>query len=276
MIELPESHVLASQLVFLVQGKVVNRVEVQASPHKFAFFRGDAASYPAMLSGLRLDDAEAVGGMVVLKFGSMRLSFSDGVNLRLVRRGVRPPVRHQLLLGFDDGDCLVCTVRMYGTLWAFVEGTNDHPYYRAAAEKPSPLSAAFDREYFDSLREGLPCSLSAKAFLATEQRIPGLGNGVLQDVLFRARIHPRSRLSALSSDQWDVLYGSVKEMLWEMTARGGRDTESMLLGEAGGYRTLLSKKTYDLPCPACGRQIVRQAFLGGNVYFCPACQPLTG
>jgi hypothetical protein len=30
--------------------------------------------------------------------------------------------------------------------------------------------------------------LSLKALLATEQRIPGLGNGVLQDILFKARM----------------------------------------------------------------------------------------
>lgn len=227
-----------------------------------------------MLSGLRMDGAEAVGGMVVLKFGAMRLSFSDGVNLRLGRNGTKPPARHQLFLGFEDGDFLVCTVRMYGTLWAFEEGTNDHPYYLAAAEKPSPLSDAFNREYFDGLCRNAARSLSVKDLLATEQRIPGLGNGVLQDVLFRARIHPRSRVEALSGRQLDVLYASVKDILAEMTAAGGRDTESMLLGEAGGYRTLLSKKTYDLPCPACGRQIVRQAYLGGNVYFCPFCQPV--
>lgn len=212
--------------------------------------------------------------MVVLKFGAMRLSFSDGVILRLGRSGTTPPGRHQLFLGFEDGDFLVCTVRMYGTLWAFEEGTNDHSYYLAAAEKPSPLSDAFDREYFDGLLQGVPRSLSAKALLATEQRIPGLGNGVLQDVLFRARIHPRSRVGALSGSHLDALFGSLKETLAEMAACGGRDTESMLFGEAGGYRTLLSKKTYDLPCPACGRQIARQAYLGGNVYFCPSCQPV--
>jgi len=31
---------------------------------------------------------------------------------------------------------------------------------------------------------------------------------------------------------------------------------------------------WPVSCPVCGAAIVRQAYLGGNVYFCPVCQPL--
>ncbi|MCQ4762422.1 hypothetical protein NE555_17590, partial [Alistipes onderdonkii] len=41
----------------------------------------------------------------------------------------------------------------------------------------SPLGDGFDAAYFDRLVAGAKPNLSAKAFLATEQRIPGLGNG---------------------------------------------------------------------------------------------------
>jgi len=39
---------------------------------------------------------------------------------------------------------------------------------------------------------------SIKFLLATEQRIPGLGNGVLQDILFKAKIHPKRKVADLS------------------------------------------------------------------------------
>jgi formamidopyrimidine-DNA glycosylase len=67
-------------------------------------------------------------------------------------------------------------------------------------------------------------SLSAKAFLATEQRIPGLGNGVLQDILWKSRIHPRRKMADLSDRAIQAMYGAVKSVLAEMAARGGRDT----------------------------------------------------
>ena len=31
---------------------------------------------------------------------------------------------------------------------------------------------------------------------------------------------------------------------------------------------------HEQPCPACGGSIIREAYMGGNVYFCPNCQPI--
>ena len=59
-----------------------------------------------------------------------------------------------------------------------------------------------------------------------------------------------------------------------MTRAGGRDTEKDLYGQAGGYRTILSRNTLDKPCPVCGGALIREAYLGGNIYFCPVCQPM--
>jgi len=51
--------------------------------------------------------------------------------------------------------------------------------------------------------------MSAKAVLATQQRIPGLGNGVLQDVLWRAGVHPKRKLGTVSAAGREKLYGAV-------------------------------------------------------------------
>ena len=92
--------------------------------------------------------------------------------------------------------------------------------------------------------------------------------------MFDARIHPKTKLNALSDPQKETLFHSVRGILRRMTDEGGRDTEKDLFGSPGGYRTILSKNTWKYPCLVCGGGIVRQAYLGGNVYFCPHCQPL--
>ena len=79
--------------------------------------------------------------------------------------------------------------------------------------------------------------MSLKAFLATEQRIPGLGNGVLQDILFNAALHPKRKINSLSEGDKDKLFNSVKETLTKMTFEGGRDTERDLFDCSGGYIT---------------------------------------
>lgn len=114
--------------------------------------------------------------------------------------------------------------------------------------------------------------LSAKAFLATEQRIPGLGNGVLQDILWDAGIDPRFPMAQAEEDDYKKLYASTVKMLRKMCEKGGRDTESDIYGNPGGYITQLSKKSLEEPCMNCGSPIHKANYMGGTVYFCEKCQ----
>ena len=274
MLEIPECRVLAEQLTHAVAGRVIRTVTAGASPHKFAWFFGDPAAYNERLAGRQIGGATAFGGYVELYADEMRVAFHDGVHLRFLNPGDKRPAKHQLLIEFADGACLVAGVQMYGGLGAFADGENDNPYYLVAKQKPSPLSEAFDAAYFAALlcAAELP-KLSAKAFLATGQRIPGLGNGVLQDILWNAGVQPKTKMSALSDAQLAAMFQSVKRTLAEMTARGGRNTERDLFGCRGGYRPVLSKDTLDSPCPSCGTPVVKQAYMGGSVYVCERCQP---
>jgi len=161
---------------------------------------------------------------------------------------------------------------MYGGIFAFPKDANEDFYYHVGKEKPDPLSDAFDFAYFSSLLTDETRALSAKAFLATKQRIPGLGNGVLQDILWIAKIHPKRRMELLSDAEIKTLYETVKKILTDMTQKGGRDIEKDLFGNPGGYTTTMSKNGINHPCPACGDIIYRIAYLGGNVYICKGCQ----
>ena len=274
MIEIPESATLARQVTDSLTGRTVSGVFNATHPHKFTWYLGDPLAYPALLTGKRICGARGNGAFVDFDFDEdTHLALSDGVNLRLYGAGMEIPDKYQLLLGLDDERFLVVNVAMYGGISAY-RGIFDNEYYRGALEKPSPLADGFDAGYFEALFAATKKNYSAKAFLATEQRIPGLGNGVLQDMLFRAGIHPRRKLATFSDGTVEKLYEAVRETLAEMTAGGGRDTERDLFGNSGGYRTLLSRNTYAAPCPVCGTDLVKEAYLGGAVYYCPNCQPL--
>jgi formamidopyrimidine-DNA glycosylase len=273
MIELPEAVSLAKQLTETIKGKTVESVIAGYSPHKFAWYYGDPADYGARLRGKTIGTSVAQGGMVEIRADDVVLLFSDGVVLRFLAKGEKRPAKHQLLIEFGDGAALSASVQMYGGLVCFRDGEYDNKYYDVAREKPSPLSDEFDSRYFDGLISSPDVQkLSAKAFLATEQRVPGLGNGVLQDILYNARIHPKRKIETLADAERAALFDSVKSTLKEMTGQGGRDTEKDLFGEPGGYETKLSKNTVNRPCPVCGGRIVRQAYMGGSIYFCAGCQ----
>lgn len=274
MIEIPESRTVAQQVAGMLSGRMITDVFNATHPHKFTWYSGDPADYRALLAGKAILSAEGHGAFVdMLLDDDTHIAVSDGVNLRYYPSEAEIPSKYQLLVTLDDEAFLVFTVAMYGGINAF-RGVFDNPYYLGALSKPSPLDERFDAVCFDRLVAGAKPNLSAKAFLATEQRIPGLGNGVLQDILFKARIHPKRKLATLGDRELENLYVVIKSVLREMTAAGGRDTEKDLFGNLGGYRVLLSKNTWREPCPVCGGVLVKEAYLGGAVYYCPHCQPL--
>ncbi|MCL1807979.1 MAG: endonuclease VIII [Oscillospiraceae bacterium] len=277
MIELPETYVLADQLNEACKGKTITHAAANSSPHAYAWYTGDPASYNEKLAGKKVTAANpgtgySCGGNTELVCEDMLLVMSTPIKFH--PPGGKLPPKHQLLVEFDDGASITCTVQMWGVMLCLPTDKLEWPEGFTVRKSPSPLDDAFDEGYFNKLWEGVKQNLSVKAFLATEQRIPGLGNGVLQDILFNAGLHPRIKLNGIDDAKREKLFRSVKQTLVDMTLQGGRDTERDLFGCPGGYQTILSAKTLNKPCPVCGGEIKREAYLGGNIYYCPACQPM--
>lgn len=274
MIEIPESAIISRQAAGVLTGRRIAEVIPATSPHKFTWYNGDPAGYPEVLEGRSIETVDGHGAFIDLVMDKdTHLLISDGTIMRYGQAGELHPVKHQQLLVLEDGSFLVFTVAMYGGIYAF-QREYDNPYYQGSIHKLNPLAEAFDEVYFENMVRGLKKDVSAKALLATEQRIPGLGNGVVQDILYNAGIHPRRKVSTLGDlEKSDLLY-SMKGTLANMVELGGRDTEKDFFGNWGGYKVILSKNTYKEPCPNCGHEIIREAYLGGTVYYCPVCQPL--
>lgn len=272
MIELPEARSIARQLNEMIVSKRIMNVTAAQHPHKFAWYYGDPQAYHGLLHDKVIDKTVSHGGLIEIMADGARVLLGDGVTLAYFQEGEKLPSKHQLHIEFEDYSSIIASVRMYGGLWAYPAGQNENPYYLMAKEKPDPLSEDFDEAYFDNIISQSPDGLSLKALLATEQRIPGLGNGVLQDILFNAGMHPKKKLKTLSDADKSILFSSVKTTLAEMTINGGRDTERDIFGCFGGYRTILSKNTVDKPCSVCGDIIKKEAYMGGSIYYCHTCQ----
>jgi formamidopyrimidine-DNA glycosylase len=275
MIELPEAMTLAKQLNNTIKGKTISTVIAANTKQKLTWYYGDPTNYQRLLQHKKIDMTTAFGGFVEISAQNMNILFRDGVNLRFFEERSMTPEKHQLLLEFTDASLLVASVQMYGGVGCFKTDELDNTYYTVAKEKPSPLSKEFNKAYFTNLiTDDLVQNLSLKAFLATEQRIPGLGNGVLQDILFNAKVHPKQKINTLSEKQTQALFQSLKTTLTEMVNKNGRDTERDLFGRPGGYRTKMCKNTVGKQCDVCGSTILKNNYMGGSIYFCPGCQTL--
>jgi formamidopyrimidine-DNA glycosylase len=148
----------------------------------------------------------------------------------------------------------------------------EHPHIKQKAI--SPLGELFTLDYFHSLFEALPEGkrVSAKYFLVSEPGVWGIGNGCLQDILYRAKIHPRRQMPDLPAAERNNLYQAITQTLAEMVELGGRDSERDLYNQDGRYQRLMHSKSVGHPCRECGMPIEKRSYLGGSVYFCPTCQ----
>ena len=274
MLEIPESKIISLQANDILAGKRIIEVFHATNPHKFAWFKGDPAEYHQLLVGRQVLSAHGHGMFVdIYCDGDTVITIGDGTNIRYYPSLEACPPKYLLAVELDNGGCVVFTIAMYGGIWAY-QGVFDNKYYQGSLHSISPLDDTFNENLFEDIFRNVTKDISMKALLATEQRIPGLGNGVLQDILFNAGIHPKRKKSTLSDFEKGELFHSLKTTLRRMTDNGGRDTEKDFLGQNGGYKTILSKNTINLPCPKCGGKIVKEAYLGGAIYYCPICQKI--
>ena len=277
MIELPEALTIARQMTDELRGKRILAGTRGNTPHKFAFYSRPPEEYEAILAGKKMGETRGHGSSIIASVdpGYVLVLGVGGERILHHQDPSTLPKKHHLLLEFSDGTFLTVTVQGWGAALLLKESeVADHNL--VDPERVSPISDAFTPEYFEQLfgelKEADPRSI--KFFVISDPGIWGVGNGYLQDILFRAKIHPRKRAVELSGRQRRALFKATKATLTQAVELGGRDTERDLHNCPGKYRRILDSKSVGRPCPDCARPIEKIQFLGGASYFCPGCQPV--
>ena len=275
MIELPEAFTIARQMTAELQGKRIGSGSRGNSPHKFAFYSRSAEEYEAILAGKTVGETvgHGVNTITALDPGYVLVLGGGGERILLHRDGTTVPKKYHLYLGFDDGSCLTVSVQGWGAAMLLrPDELEQVPWLKPKG--PSPLSDDFTLDYFLGLFDTIPPDdkRAAKYFLISEPGVWGVGNGYTQDILFRARIHPRRRVVDTSVEERRALYEAGRQTLAQATELGGRTDERDLYGNPGGYQRILDSTAAGNPCPVCGTTIEKIQFLGGASYFCPRCQ----
>ena len=111
-----------------------------------------------------------------------------------------------------------------------------------------------------------------KGLLTHDQLIPGLGNSIAQDIMFKAKLHPKQSIAGLSKAQIKNLHQAIVNTVAEVIRQGGRNDETDLYRNQGKYKRIMDKAAVGHPCPGCGTKVEKMAYLGGACYYCPKCQ----
>lgn len=274
MIEMPEAVTIARQMQQTLTRKTYQHFSRGALTHKFLWLNRPAEEYDALLAGLPVTGATSYGRSIYLYAGDVHLLWFGEFGGRIIYhpKGEVLPAKYHLRWDFTDGSSVTFNMQM----WGFVNLLERaelaaHPYAEVGTP---PLSVRFNMDCFDRLLEEYPekTKKGVKGFLVTSKHVNGVGNGYLQDILFRAKIHPTRKIPTLNADDRKRLHDAIQDVLAEAIRLGGREDERDLFDHPGGYKRLMSSATVGLPCPECGTKIEKVAYLGGACYYCPNCQ----
>jgi formamidopyrimidine-DNA glycosylase len=274
MIEMPEAMTIARQMDETLTGKTFQHFSRGPLTHKFLWLTRPAEEYDTLLAGKQVTSASSYGRSILLYVGEDLVLLLADLGGRILYHlpGTPLPEKYHLRWDFSDGSGLTYTLQMWGFVGLLEKSAISRPPYDEVGIPP--LSEGFTPERFDQLLEEYPekTKKGVKGFLVTSKHVHGIGNAYLQDILYRAKIHPTRKIPSLSSDERLNLYAAVQDTMAQAIKLGGREDERDLFDQPGGYSRLMSNQTVGKPCPDCGTNIEKLAYLGGACYLCPCCQ----
>ncbi|MFX1420321.1 MAG: Fpg/Nei family DNA glycosylase, partial [Promethearchaeota archaeon] len=104
-----------------------------------------------------------------------------------------------------------------------------------------------------------------KNAMLNQSFIAGIGNIYSDEILFRTKLHPKSKLDALDEKQVKDLFTNIKDVL-----QFGIDKEGDLNSYPGSF--LIPHRKKEEQCPICKNEIVSIDSSGRRGYYCPNCQ----
>ena len=272
MPELPEVETIRRQLAPLVEGRVVERLDI-ADP-RWCLPLAPEAIVDAV-QGRTVERLARRGKYLVWEleddaFLLMHLRMT-GTLLYDAPPGT-PYERVRWTL--DDGHELrFCDPRRFGT-GELALGTPARDAFFAARLGLEPLDGELTGEALRRMARGRRAPV--KAFLLDQRRIAGVGNIYADEALFRARIHPLRPVGTLNRAQCDALAVAVREALQAGVAAGGATIDDFrhVDGVRGAFQNeFLVHLRRGEPCPRCATPVVKFVAAGRGTYACESCQP---
>ena len=139
---------------------------------------------------------------------------------------------------------------------------------------PEPLEDSFTLENFiDRFKRKKRSAI--KAALLDQSVIAGVGNIYADESLWRAQIHPETRVESLDSSEFKRLYEAVRYVMNLSIEKGGSTARNYVNADGGKGNYLdyanVFRKEGSL-CARCGSEIIKTRVAGRGTHICPVCQ----
>jgi formamidopyrimidine-DNA glycosylase len=100
-----------------------------------------------------------------------------------------------------------------------------------------------------------------KARLLDQKAMAGVGNLLADEILWQARLHPRTPANELTTEQLDKLRRTTRAALRSAIAKGGAHTGRFISHRKPGDH-----------CPRCKTTVEKSTIGGRTTFWCPTCQ----
>lgn len=212
------------------------------------------------LVGGRIGEPERHGKWLSCPVNGATLLLHFGMTGRLVWSGEEPD-RHphdRMVLVLEGGELRYRDLRKLGGVWLVPRG-------REMEDVTGPLGPDAQRLDRGDLVKLLGRKRGGvKAALMDQRTVAGLGNLTVDEILWRAKVHPRRRIADLSEDDLGRIADRTEEVLRLSIERGlVPPDDSWLTGR---------RDQREPTCPRCGTALERVKAAGRTSVFCPRCQ----
>jgi formamidopyrimidine-DNA glycosylase len=265
MPELPDLLHVESKLRERLEGRAVSGERVREPVVLRFAVRGNLS----LLLGRTLRRVERKGHMLVFRFEGLDLVVNPMLagRFKLAGPGAKDEASLGFALSFGDVELRYLDDKSMGK--AYLIATDD---WRAIpglqAGGVDILSPEFTRERFASLLKKRRDQV--RVFLLDKKALDSIGNAYADEILFEARLHPKTWCRSLSHDDAIRLHDAIVSVMRaaiEEVRRRDEPTEVKL-------RDFLKVRLRDV-CPRCGTKLRTAGVKGMDAFFCPNCQPAT-
>jgi formamidopyrimidine-DNA glycosylase len=270
MPELPDLEYVAHQLQGEAVGRTVDAVRVK---EPIVLRVAVAGTLGELLVGKRLTRLERHGNFLVLDLEpGLQLIVNPMLagRFQLVSSTARSPAALCFALSLGSaGELRYLDDKKMGKVYVVPAGDwSQVPLIGELGD--DVLAPAFTLERFAALVKKRRDQV--RPFLMDKRALSAIGNAYADEILFAARIHPKTRCSKLTAHDVEQLHAAIGTVLRaaidEVARRGAPIEEKVrdflqVRGRAGQ------------PCPRCGSKIRTARVVDADACFCPACQPAT-
>lgn len=195
----------------------------------------------------------------------------------LIHQKDRPKATHiraqfQLKKPLRSLDLVFNDQRTFG--WLSVEETTNNIPTSAQHIAPDPFDPLFNKQA--TINNYLKRNIKIKTALLNQEIMSGVGNIYADETLWRAKIHPETLTSELTSKKVATIIDFATEVMQEAINQGGTSFDDLYInvnGESGFFeQSLNAYGQEEEPCPRCGTPIKRITFGARSSHFCPRCQ----